>query len=270
EKLLQDKFPFYWTDQLRLAENPRSIPETLYLKDGRLVSNVYYWHLHTVFRCRQDFNPKIIFEIGGGYGAIARLWMHLGIDRYFIIDLPESLFFAEVALRTEFPGKVGYWDGSDPGTKIVLVPVSRADAKFVGRIDLVTSIGSLQEMSDTWVDFYMGWISRNEPKFFYSMNYMGSALTIIQESRNFWSPRLSNKWATRYVEAEVPLIKMMCTGRDFVEAGYELATPQRKFSEWSVLHGHFFNRQTYLEGLELLRQDFTVETAATFLFHVTL
>jgi len=33
--------------------------------------------------------------------------------------------------------------------------------------------------------------------------------------------------------------------------------------EWSVLRGHLLSKSTFVEGLDLLRQDFTVENAAS-------
>lgn len=270
EKMLEQEFPFYAKDRFRLADNPRSIPETMYLYNGRLVSNVFFWHFRTVLRCKQDVNPSTIMEIGGGYGAIARLWLHMGIKRYFIFDLPESLFFAEVCLRTEFPGEVGYWqDDGDPGTRVVLVPVSRANECGL-QFDLVTSVGSLQEMSDSWVDFYMDWLDRHRPRFFYSLNYMGSPINIMYESRNLWSPKPNAaSWMTISVNADVPLVRAQCTGRDFAEVIYACHKPVRKFAEWSVLRGCLFNRATYLDGLELLRQDFTISNAIAFLQQAT-
>ncbi len=269
DKLLSSEFPFRLETQLKLSDNPKSIPETLYKISGRMVSNVFYWHMHVMFRCMECI-PSLdrILEIGGGYGSLARLWLHSGVPkRYFIVDLPESLFFSEVCLRAEFGDDIGYWEGHDPGTRVVLVPVGRL-MEFAQRADLVINVGSMQEMSDAWVGFYMRWLDAYEPKFFYSLNYVGQPIVTMYESRTFWAPRPSARWATRLMNPDVPLVKMMCAGRHFVEAIYERATPQQKFSDWSVLKGAVFTRATYLEGLELLRQDTSVENATTLIHHI--
>jgi putative sugar O-methyltransferase len=269
EKLLTEEFPFLMDTQFNLYDNAKSIPETLYRNYGRLTSNVFYWHLRIMFRCQEDVpNLNSILEVGGGYGSLARLWMLNKIKRYVIVDLPESLFYSEVCLRAEFGDNVGYWEGSDPGTPIVLVPVGRI-SEYTQKSDLVINVGSLQEMSDAWVSFYMDWLDRYQPRFFYSLNYMGQSVVHLYESRNFWAPRPSEKWATRLLSPDVPLVKIMCSGRDFVEILYERAKPVQKFAAWSVLKGCLFNRATYLEGLELLRQDMTTANAMTFLAIVT-
>jgi putative sugar O-methyltransferase len=274
EKLVNEEFPHRLETQFSLHDNVKSIPDTLHWCYGekRLTSNVFYWHMRIMFRCQEDV-PMLdrILEIGGGYGALARLWMinkTAKIRRYVIVDLPESLFYSEVCLRAELGDDIGYWEGKDPGTRIVLVPIGRLH-EYTAMSDLVINVGSMQEMSDTWVSFYMTWLDQYKPRFFYSLNYMGQAITAMHESRTFWAPRPSMAWATRSQTADVTLVKMMCCGRDFVETIYERATPVQKFSDWSVLKGCFFNRETYLEGLELLRQDMTVDNAKMFLSIVT-
>ncbi len=269
EKLVMEEFPYRFEEIRACSENVLSLPETLYLAYGRLVSNIFYWHLRTMMICQENIKSlKRIVEIGGGYGSLARLWLSTKneLERYVIVDLPESLFFSEVALRTEFGDQVGYWEGKDPGTKVVLLPVNRLN-EYQASSDLVISVGSLQEMSDAWVSFYMNWLDQHKTKFFYSLNYMGSNIGYLFECRNFWSPRPSNKWVTRLLNPDVPLVKWMCSGRSFVEIFYEKTQTNFpvKFSNWSVLNNNFFNRATYLEGLELLRQDLSLDNAMKFL-----
>lgn len=267
--LLNNEFP-QWYHLLHLvSENPASIPETVYLLWGKhLVSNVFFWQLRNMFFCQTHVDPlNSIIEIGGGYGALARLWLNnpeAKVERYVIVDLPEALFFSEVCLKAEFGDQVGYWHGQDPKTKVVLVPVSRID-EYTKPSDLVISIGSMQEMSDAWISHYMGWLDRYNAKFFYSLNYMGASIEHLFESRNFWAPRPSHYWSTRVLHPDVPLIKTMCEGRSFVEVLYEKIKSQAKFASWSVLNGGFFDRGAYLEGLELLRQDCTEINAKVFI-----
>lgn len=268
EKLVSEEFPFYHDQQFAAKENPLSVPETLFFMHNRLVSNVFYWHLRTKLRCQQDLAPRRIIEIGGGYGSLARIWLNdPAIIRYVIVDLPESLFFSEVCLRQE-GFNVGYFNGADFGHRVLLVPVGRLNEytrNNQATCDLVMSVGSLQEMSDPWVSYYMKMLDDVRPRYFYSLNYMGGPVHFLHESRNFWAPRPSSEWTTRSIEADVPLVKMMCAGRDFAEVIYERTPmPVARFSDWSVLRGATFNRRTYLEGLELLRQDFTTANGVQF------
>ena len=266
--MLAGDFPLYAEMIGSLGENPRSLPETLIKRDGRLLSNIFFWHIRGMLAQYQYAGqPKRILEIGGGYGALARLWLtnaFAGVERYVIADLPESLFFAEVSLRDEFGADVGYWNGSDPGTKVVLLPISRLN-QYKTPSDLVISMGSMQELSDVWVNFYMKWLDEYPAKWFYSVNYMGQPLSQLMESRCYWGPRPSTKWATRLLNPDVPLFKSQCCGRYFCEVLYEKAPPRRSIDEWSVLRGAMLTRNSYLEGLELLREKPTIDNGAKLL-----
>ncbi len=271
QSLLVNEFP--WNepsiDVFKLGDNPKSIPETIHDVNGVWHSNILSWHKRALCFCLHytTRKPQRVVEIGGGYGGLARLWLMLGkAEQYTIVDLPEALFFAEVALRDEFgDDKVAYW-GTDPGAKIALLPVTRLAEYVPHTVDLVINTGSLQEMSEEWVNFYMKWLDRSGAKFFYSLNYMGQPLNEMFESRSFWAPRPSpDQWITRIANADIPLIKIQSLNRSFCDVLYERGKPTRKFAEWSVLHGQYLNQQTYLEGLELLRQDFTVDTSIQFI-----
>lgn len=257
-QLLEREFPWLQDKIEAVEENPASIVERLLRCDGRLVSNMFLWHLRSVFAA-QTFVDKTakVLEIGTGYGAFCRLWLLSDIkpcERYVLVDVPESLFFAEVCLRETFGGDVGYFLGRDPGTRILLVPVPKLE-EFKGETDLVINIGSLQEMSTEWVRFYMNWIDHTSPGFFYSLNYVASPLALMAESRNYWAPRLSPRWSTLHINPDPPLVKMMCIGRDFCEAIYELKPAMGRLVEWSHWSGRKISRQSFIEGLDLLRQD---------------
>ena len=266
--MLASDFPLYEERIGGLGENPRSLPETLIRRDGRLLSNIFFWHIRGMLAQYQYAGqPRRILEIGGGYGGLARLWLNnatAAVERYVIADLPESLFFAEVSLRDEFGADVGYWNGSDPGTRVVLLPISRLN-QYKTPSDLVISMGSMQELSDVWVNFYMKWLDEYPAKWFYSVNYMGQPLSQLMESRCYWGPRPSTKWATRLLNPDVPLFKSQCCGRYFCEVLYERAPPRRSIDEWSVLRGAMLTRNSYLEGLELLRESPSIDNGAKLL-----
>ena len=69
-------------------------------------------------------------DIGGGYGALARLILLTYPNiKYCIVDIPETLFFAELFLAHEFPNKqLVYVDDKTPKAVIdaadILNPIS--------------------------------------------------------------------------------------------------------------------------------------------------
>src|SRR5262249_44266599 len=191
EWAVQNEFPQYANDLLLMSENLASGDVGQF--NGRLVSLAMYYHARNVLAGITYANkPKRILEIGGGYGEIARLWVKNPIARatsYVIVDIPECLFLAEVALRSEFGEMVGYLEGTDPGTPILLVPLSRLFA-LKRTTDLVVNTGSMQEMTEEWIDFYVDWLSRYDARYFYSLNYAAQPISIMGESRNLWTQRL--------------------------------------------------------------------------------
>jgi len=265
---------FAWAvDLLKLGENPKSISDTVghiadMPDDETFYSNIYFWHLRPLLLCENYVSERRrVAEIGGGYGGLARLWLKgTDVEKYFIIDLPETLFYAEVALTDEFgEGAVGYFEGSDPGTRVVLVPVTRLH-QFDSTVDLVINQGSMQEMSDVWVAYYMGLLDKLNAKFFYSLNYMGSPADALFESRTFWCPRPTTAWTAKIINADPPLVKVQSAGRHFCEILYERDGAKQYFDTWQVLGGRkYLTRATYIEGLELLRKDMNPSNAIKFL-----
>src|SRR5262249_2879729 len=153
------------------------------------------------------------------YGEIARMWVKnpaAPAEAYTIVDIPESLFFAEVALRAEFGDAVGYFDGSDPGTPILLVPLSRIE-EVERPVDLVVNTGSMQEMTDEWIDFYMAWLSAYDTRYFYCHNYAAQPIAVMGESRNLWTQRPGRDWSTRHLRLNIPLMDIAGPTRDYLE-----------------------------------------------------
>jgi uncharacterized coiled-coil protein SlyX len=173
EWAVENEFPNLIATLRQMYDNPLSYPESLGEFNGRTISRIFYCHARIVLAGITYANkPKRILEIGGGYGEIARLWLTNKIapaESYVIVDIPESLFFAEIALRCEFRDQVGYFEGHDPGTRILLVPIP-----YLGDLtrpaDLVINTGSMQEMTDEWIDFYIDWLNRYDTRYFYSLN----------------------------------------------------------------------------------------------------
>jgi hypothetical protein len=267
EWAVENEFPDLVPVLRQMYDNPFSVLESLGEFNGRTVSRILYCHARIVLAGITYANkPKRILEIGGGYGEIARLWLINQIapaDSYVIVDIPECLFFAEVALKTEFRDQVGYFEGYDPGTRILLVPIP-----YLGNlsrpVDLVVNTGSMQEMTDDWIDFYTQWLTKYDTRYFYSLNYIAQPISVMGESRNLWSQRLGREWSTRHLRLNIPLLDLEGPTRDFLEVLYEKSRASRSLKEWSIYRGHMLSKVTYVEGLDLLRQDLTVDNAKTF------
>ena len=234
ERELKCEFP-HWAGQLQgFADFDHCAPETSYLHEGRPVSNVLFYLARIVLSCCAHLpkRPETILEIGGGYGAPARLWMKNPIHRpqqYWILDLPESLFFAEVILKKEFGAGVVHYVENPHGcrhekipsqAKIVLCPVSSWPHLQEQEFDLVINTGSMQEMSEDWVDFYRDLLDKIRAGWFYSLNYFAQPVGSLWESGNLYSPRLSPSWQTRFLNYNPAFVRMQAD-RNYLEAIYE-------------------------------------------------
>jgi hypothetical protein len=66
------------------------------------------------------------------------------------------------------------------------------------------------------------------------------------------------------VRLNIPLLDLAGPTRDYLETLYERAPATECFADWSVHQGRLLSKTTYVEGLELLRQDFTEENIRRF------
>src|SRR5713226_775090 len=230
EWAVENEFPNLIPTLRQMYDNPLSYPESLGQFNGRTISRIFYCHARIVLAGITYANrPKRILEIGGGYGEIARLWLTNSTapaESYVIVDIPECLFFAEVALRAEFGDQVAYFEGHDPGTRILLVPIPYL-GDLTRSADLVINTGSMQEMTDEWIDFYVGWLTKYDTRYFYSLNYIAQPIAVMGESRNLWSQRLGAEWSTRHLRLNIPLLDLEGPTRDFLEVLYEKSPATR-------------------------------------------
>jgi hypothetical protein len=145
--------------------------------------------------------PRSVCDIGGGTGKYAYAWLTNAAHRpdlVVILDIPETLIYSETLLRNAF-GDDAVQYITDPAmvpnrSGVVLCPVGNAKAIEGVTFDLVTNVGSMQEMPDGWIDWYMAWLDRQPCRYFYSNNYFGNALTNMNEGHCSWAPRPSARW----------------------------------------------------------------------------
>ncbi len=273
-RILRDEFPWFNDFLDIMTDNPKSLPGTLmpngtgqFYPATAYHSDMFFWHAYSLFTIRTHVpNIRNVIEIGGGDGAMARLWcLYFPVDHYIIIDLPESLYFAEVNLRAIFGDQVGYCiNGVPKGAKILLVPVEQLE-KVLGVSDIIISIGSMQEMSDAWVTRYMTWLDGQQTEYFYSLNYAGQPARELGESRCWWGPRPSMEWSTKLLELDPAIVRIMCPARHFQQVLYHKSPCQDMLESWSVFRGRDLTLATYLEGLDLVRQGPTVKVIELFM-----
>ena len=207
---LERNFPgFFFQQHQHLCESPVSDPATIVELGGVGYSNIFLCHANYYLRTMLTYGGKLhhgqVLEIGGGYGALARVFKIMGTPaQYFIIDLPESLFYAQVFLQMNFPdADIRYLQqDSDPnlqGAEIILVPVQSCHLLDGLKFDFVINTGSLQEMPDASVLFWMDFIqNRIHPEMFYSLNYFLNDKTAFNETSrdesNIMCPVLDQFW----------------------------------------------------------------------------
>ena len=228
ENQLYAEFPNFKSEIDKFSDIENSVPDSIYVHKGRPVSNILFYLTRIVLSCLTHINKvDCILEIGGGYGAPARLWMKNPIRQpktYIIVDLPESLFFSNVFLMSHFSKEdVLYVTDNKKLShdvlsryKFILCPVKDMDSLSTLSIDLIINTGSLQEMSEGWVDYYMSWLDRQQCKYFYSLNYFAQPISYLAESVNLWSPRLSAKWESKLVRWNPAFVRMQ-TDRNYLE-----------------------------------------------------
>jgi putative sugar O-methyltransferase len=195
------------------SESPLATKETTLRRGGRLVSTTM-WDLVRFHLFVRDKTPIVdtVCEIGGGYGAPARICMLLSPlprpRRYIIVDLAESIFLAEIYLRAQSPdGMIAHMaEGAATPTRsqILLCPVEYLHHLDASSIQTVINTWSMQEMSEEWVDFYMDWLEASGAKFFYSYNAIGLPLLLSRDDKfkwsgNSYSPRPSPNWSARFI-----------------------------------------------------------------------
>lgn len=212
-----------------------SLPWTLHYVNENQVSNTMYFHMFYILSIL-SYKPKVsrICEIGGGYGAVARLWFHnpiINISNYTIIDLPESLFYAEVFLKTACPKlNIQYCKHEEDlqnreDNTVYLVPIELANQTTNMNFDVIVNTGSLAELSDEWVHFWSDWLGYQSCDFFYSHNYFGVAIDRLYESRNIVAPIPPKNWRTVRTRINHPLMILQSKGRNaaeiFIEKSHE-------------------------------------------------
>lgn len=120
-----------------------------------------------------------IVELGGGCGHLARTFKLFTPNSVHVdIDLPESLYFAYIFLKLNFPdAKTCYV--TDPSQlkdgvqefDFVFIPTIFAECILQNEFDLFCNTASLGEMPNTIIRYWMDFVqNRLKAKYFYGLN----------------------------------------------------------------------------------------------------
>jgi putative sugar O-methyltransferase len=262
--LLCGEYPQFEREIHKAADSEWSRPSTQLRIGGKPVSNITHFHLRYALTpsSLKPVSYHSVFEIGGGYGAPARMWkLTVGVDRYAIADFPESLFFAEVFLRANFPDADLLYvrEPADPAraaqADFILCPIQHVESLKGVHFDLAVNTGSIQEMTEEWVDFWMDYLDTANVSLFYSLNYFAQPLGFMFESKNTWSPRPHPRWAARLLRAEPYFVKTQTT-RVYAETMYEKGdSPDIDAANraYELYDRRFFDVQCMLEQMDAIR-----------------
>lgn len=215
-----------------LTESKYSAEESLLdCGNGKMLSSIYLTHLYFYLRTTQLCDPKMVLEIGSGYGGLARIFHTMRPDlTYILVDLPESLFQAQIFLEANFPNSCAYYvtDGiPEDLTKyqFVFVPAQIADRLKGLDVDLVINTGSFQEMTSKAMLHWMNFVHHTiNTKYFFSWNYFLNDKSDYAEARSgtsVISPIIDAFWFCHYFKINDPVITVDCDGRNWLEVFLE-------------------------------------------------
>jgi hypothetical protein len=126
-------------------------------------------------------------------------------------------------------------------------------------MDLVINTGSMQEMTDEWVDFWMQWLKKQDCRWFYSVNYFASPLSSLPETRSTWSPRLTSEWTVRLQRFNPAFVKIHgIFNRNIAEilaqkqSNAPRVSRQSAESQYRLMQEKIFDGQVLLESLDII------------------
>lgn len=175
------------------TENLIGNPEQVYEIGDKKYNYNDLHNVNNLFQIKKNLkkNPKLILEIGGGYGCLmAKLKKNFNDTKIISIDLPEALLLQSYYLHSIFPEKNFFLYEDFKNIKnfenfdlqkydfYLLPPWALKKFKYANKIDLIINIDSMMEMRKSIIAEYFDLIhySLAEGGIFYNVNkYLKSA-----------------------------------------------------------------------------------------------
>jgi hypothetical protein len=181
------------------------------------------------------------------------------------VDMPESLFFAEVFLRTALPDMTFHYATEDlpasaaPTARgVTFVPIQLAHQTNSVPFDIVVNTGSLGEMTDDWVEYWRDWLDQQSTNLFYSHNYFANPVDRIFEGRSTLAPVVPRSWRPVDVRETPPMMLLHSDERWSAEIIFERAPTKPEQSITAVLQffdGARLSQENYVYLLYALLRD---------------
>lgn len=199
---------------------------------GKVVStDLYsrYSHLDVIRKSLSLPDNPIIYEVGAGHGALARLLKsELSVSTYLICDLPETLFFSAGFLLHNFPtSSVALV--TPENAELIAKKIADYDFVFIPagldknfrdiEIDLFINMHSFAEMTGEYIKHYFEYLNGTRG----IRNFL-----LINRYLNVTDSRLTNKWegeACIYLDHSW-VIKYWCVDPEFAQSPGDRFTPQ--------------------------------------------
>ena len=269
---LTSEFPEFQGFLQTFSDSPNSRQDTIVFQNNRYISNIVYLQARVLLNClRHTEKPETVCEIGAGYGLLAKLWLtntEHNPKKYIIIDFPQCLFFAETFLKSSCPDVAFYYcqDGKIPADileekAVIFCPIHLADKLENFSTDLVINVGSMQEMYEDALQYWMDWLDRMDCRYFFSENYFNQPLKEMYESSNSWSPRPSKRWKLKHYDYN-PGFSRLQTNRNVASTIYVKDFSEQPVNEsyyqaqLNILMSRSFSGPTFLEMMEIVRHTF--------------
>lgn len=199
-----------------LCESPYVLDKHCKTVAGRRLSSDFLNRLAWVCRLQKALvfpqQPFGIIEVGGGFGALARVFKILYPQaRIVLVDIPESLFFQHAFMKASFPDSkhqfVSRVDEPIGDADIVYVPNCFAAALQGSEFFLAVNTNSFGEMPETassrWLDLLQRETSTANVFFLNRfLNRIDKSLLQTRQGHSCWSFHLDDRWAIREWEVD--------------------------------------------------------------------
>lgn len=173
-----ESFPAY------VQDTPYGWPKAVAMAADRRVSMAFLYHLCIAAQIERTVGKlSTVFELGSGYGGLARVLKLLNPDARFVLcDLPTTLSFAYVFLRHHFPNcsfkvldKEEQLSRSIQTADFTFVPAPLAKSIAGMEFDLMANTSSLSEMTQSAVNYYLELVQNQaHVNYLYHLNRMGT------------------------------------------------------------------------------------------------